>query len=110
VRALDSEFRRFLIDSYAGVLTKQGLELLYRDHGAEVRFTDRSRANYRTDKERELIESQVAAKAHRLARELVDELESHGFSTPEDFVARKPLLKAIVDGYHKRLVDKLKSS
>jgi hypothetical protein len=109
VRALDPEFKRFLIDSYAGVLCKQGLELLYRDHGAEVRFTDQSRAQYRTDKELEIIESEVAAMAQRLSRELVDELQSHGFSTPEDFVTKKTLLKAMVNGYHKRLIDKLKS-
>jgi len=104
---VDQEFRRFILETYAGVLFAQGLKLLYRDHGVQMRFKDETRGEYRSDEELKQLEQKLLMSARKMAEELVSELESRGFHTPEDFEKNRKYLKVIVDGYHKRLMQKL---
>jgi hypothetical protein len=104
---VEPELRRFISDTYTGVLYRQGLALLYRDHGVQMRFKDESRGQYRTDEEIKQLEQELLAQSRKLSEELVDELESRGFHTPGDFEENKSELKAIVEGYVKRLMQKL---
>lgn len=105
---MDAELRRFLLDAYSATLYKQALAILYRDHGVQMRFTDETTQHYRSDKELKDLEQRQLVQSQKLARELVDELDSAGFHTEEDFVKRKGQLKLIVDEYIKRLIQRLR--
>jgi hypothetical protein len=103
---MDQGLKRYLVDVYAGVYSKRALALLYRDHGREMRFTDETLTKYRSDEELKRLEDRIKGETETLAKELVDELESHGFDTLSDFeqTDKQSQLKAILDGYDKRVV------
>lgn len=105
---MEEEFRRFLLDFYADFLVRQTLAILYRDHGVQTRFTDETLTQYRSEQEQKRLEKELQTHAERLARELVHDLESRGFNSPEDLEARKSELKIVVDKYHKRLIQRLR--